>query len=139
MIKLASSEEPPWLIKGRVTPVSGIRRVTPPTIKKAGFSAGSRGEATHGKEHKQDEHGAAAQKAHLLADSRKDKVGLDDGDVVGHAVADANTDQAAIGKREERLDDLVALALGVLKRIDPNLETHLNVRQELVGAHSSNG
>ena len=104
-----------------------------------GFSAGSRGEATHGKEHKQDEHGAAAQKAHLLADSREDKVGLDDRDVVGHAVADANTDQTAIGKREERLDDLVALALGVLKRIEPNLETHLNVRQELVGAHGSNG
>ena len=35
MIKLASSEEPPWLIKGRVTPVSGIRRVMPPTIKNA--------------------------------------------------------------------------------------------------------
>ena len=35
MIKLASSEEPPWLMKGRVTPVSGIKRVTPPTIKKA--------------------------------------------------------------------------------------------------------
>ena len=69
MIKLASSEEPPWLIKGRVTPVSGIRRVTPPTIKKGleadgcrktggakggevGFSAGGCGEATHGKEHK---------------------------------------------------------------------------------------
>ena len=104
-----------------------------------GFSAGSRGEATHGKEHKQDEHGAAAQKAHFLADGREDKVGLDDRDVVGHAVADTNTDQTAIGKREERLDDLVALALGVLKRIDPNLETHLNVRQELVGAHGSNG
>ena len=49
------------------------------------------------------------------------------------------TDQAAIGKREERLDDLVALPLGVLKRIDPNLEAHLNVRQELVGAHGSDG
>ena len=106
---------------------------------KVGFSAGSCGQAANGKEHKQDEHGAAAQESHLLADGREDKVGLDDRDVVGHAVADANTDQAAIGKREERLDDLVALALGVLKRIDPNLEAHLNVRQELVGAHGSNG
>ena len=106
---------------------------------KVGLGAGGCGQAANGKEHKQDEHGAAAQKAHLLADGREDKVGLDDGDVVGHPVADANTDQTAIGKREERLDDLVALALGVLKRIDPNLETHLNVRQELVGAHGSNG
>ena len=35
MTKLASSEEPPWLIKGRVTPVSGMSLVTPPTIKNA--------------------------------------------------------------------------------------------------------
>lgn len=156
MIKLASSEEPPWLIKGRVTPVSGdqagyaandqegleadgCRKTGGAKGGKVGLCAGSCGQATHGKEHKQDEHGAAAQKAHLLADSREDKVGLDDRDVVGHAVADANTDQTAIGKREERLDDLVALTLGVLKRIDPNLETHLNVRQELVGAHGSDG
>ena len=35
MMKLDSSEEPPWLMKGRVTPVSGMRRVTPPTIRNA--------------------------------------------------------------------------------------------------------
>ena len=35
MMKLAKSDEPPWLMKGRVTPVSGIRRVTPPTMRNA--------------------------------------------------------------------------------------------------------
>ena len=35
MMKLDSSEEPPWLMKGRVTPVSGMRRVTPPTMRNA--------------------------------------------------------------------------------------------------------
>jgi len=29
--------------------------------------------------------------------------------------------------------------VGVLKRIDPDLKAHLHVRQELVGAHGSNG
>ena len=76
-----------------------------------GFSAGSCGEATHGKEHKQDEHGAAAQKAHLLADSREDKVGLDDRDVVGHAVADANTDQTAIGKLGRSIQNTIIIPL----------------------------
>ncbi len=35
MMKLASREEPPWLMKGRVTPVRGSSLVTPPTIRKA--------------------------------------------------------------------------------------------------------
>ncbi len=35
MMKLANSEEPPCETKGRVRPVSGIRRVTPPTMMKA--------------------------------------------------------------------------------------------------------
>ena len=34
-MKLASSEVPPWLMKGRVMPVMGMRRVTPPTMMKA--------------------------------------------------------------------------------------------------------
>ena len=34
-MKLAKSDEPPWLMKGRVTPVSGMRRVTPPTMRNA--------------------------------------------------------------------------------------------------------
>ena len=33
--KLARSDEPPWLIKGRVTPVRGMSLVTPPTIRNA--------------------------------------------------------------------------------------------------------
>ena len=35
MMKLARSEVPPWLMKGRVRPVRGITRVTPPTMTKA--------------------------------------------------------------------------------------------------------
>ena len=35
MMKLPKSEEPPWLMKGRVRPVSGMRRVTPPTMMNA--------------------------------------------------------------------------------------------------------
>ena len=31
MIQFDSSEEPPYAMNGRVRPVSGIRRVTPPT------------------------------------------------------------------------------------------------------------
>ena len=34
-MKLESSEEPPWLMNGRVTPVRGSRRVTPPTMRNA--------------------------------------------------------------------------------------------------------
>ena len=66
---------------------------------KVGLGAGCRGEAAHGKKHKQDEHGAAAQKAHFLADGREDKVRLDDGDVVCHAVANADANQAAVSQR----------------------------------------
>ena len=106
---------------------------------KVGLGAGCRGQAAYGKEHKQDKNGAAAQKAHFLADGREDKVGLDDGDVVGHAVANTDANKAAVGQREEGLDNLVALALGVLKGVGPDLETDLDVRQELVGAHGSHG
>ena len=35
MMKLESSELPPWLMKGRVTPVRGRSLVTPPTMRKA--------------------------------------------------------------------------------------------------------
>ena len=35
MMKLARSDEPPWLMKGSVTPVSGISLVTPPMIRNA--------------------------------------------------------------------------------------------------------
>ena len=34
-MKLARSEEPPWLMKGRVRPVSGMSLVTPPTMMNA--------------------------------------------------------------------------------------------------------
>ena len=34
-MKLASSEDPPWLTKGMVRPVSGMSLVTPPTMMKA--------------------------------------------------------------------------------------------------------
>ena len=35
MMKLARSDEPPWLMKGSVMPVRGMRRVTPPTMMNA--------------------------------------------------------------------------------------------------------
>ena len=35
MMKLARSELPPWLMKGRVTPVRGRSLVVPPTMRKA--------------------------------------------------------------------------------------------------------
>ena len=35
MMKLARSDEPPWLMKGSVMPVSGMSRVTPPTMMNA--------------------------------------------------------------------------------------------------------
>ena len=34
-MKLASSEDPPWLTNGKVRPVRGMSRVTPPTMMKA--------------------------------------------------------------------------------------------------------
>ena len=34
-MKLARSDEPPWLMKGSVRPVSGMSRVTPPTMMNA--------------------------------------------------------------------------------------------------------
>ena len=34
-MKLARSEDPPWLTKGRVRPVSGMSLVTPPTMMNA--------------------------------------------------------------------------------------------------------
>ena len=104
---------------------------------KVGLSAGGRGQASHGKEHKQDEYGAAAQKAHFLADGRENEVGLDDGDVIGHAITDANADKTAVSQREKGLHNLVALALGILKGVGPDLETYLDMRQELVGAHGT--
>lgn len=35
MMKLESSEEPPWAMKGKVMPVRGMRSVMPPTMMKA--------------------------------------------------------------------------------------------------------
>ena len=35
MMKLARSDEPPWLMKGSVMPVSGMSLVTPPTMMNA--------------------------------------------------------------------------------------------------------
>ncbi len=34
-MKLARSDDPPWLMKGSVTPVRGMRPVTPPMMRKA--------------------------------------------------------------------------------------------------------
>ena len=35
LASLAKSDDPPWLMKGNVRPVSGMNRVTPPTMMKA--------------------------------------------------------------------------------------------------------
>ena len=91
-----------------------------------------RGIAADCKEHEGDEDGGSTKQAHLLADGREDEVGLDDRHVVGKTAADAGAHQAAVGKRVERLHDLVARALRIRPGVEPDGDTDLDMVEEVV-------
>ena len=62
-----------------------------------------------------------------------------DRDLVGHAVANANAEQAAIGYGENGLNELISVAGCILERIEPGVNTNLNVVEQQEGSNSANG
>ena len=115
-------------------PVSGTTRMTPPMMMNA-CSAEDRGqaggedlleralgadrdaEAGADDQHERDEDGGRAEQAELLADRGEDEVVLHLGDLVRAAEAEPGAVGAAVRQREQRLDDLVALALVLRPRV----------------------
>ena len=59
--------------------------------------------------------------------------------MVGHAVANANAEQAAIGYGENGLNELISVTGCILERIEPGVNTNLNVVEQQEGSNSANG
>src|SRR3546814_7500128 len=78
---------------------------------------GAQGDAQAGSHDEQERHHhrAGAEQAQLLTDGREDEVGLRVWDAGGAAEVDARAGDPARRERERRLDDLVAVALRVLR------------------------
>ena len=117
MMKLAMSEEPPWLMKGSVMPVSGMSRLQHDDGGEAhgseradvGFCSGRRDDAANGEAQIQKQHAGRAEQARLLGDDGEDEVALGDGDaalgygLTAHAPPDAGAEQVAVGDGIEAL------------------------------------
>ena len=70
---------------------------------------------------------AAPSKPVSSAIAAKIKVAFYDRNLVGHAVANANAEQAAIGYGENGLNELISVTGCILERIEPGVNTNLNV------------
>ena len=104
-----------------------------------GFGACCGEKSAHGKEHEQEDDARCAEQAHLLGNGRENEVALHLGDESGHAPADAATEQATIGKRVQRLHELIARAAWIGKGVEPDCDARLHVRKERVEAHAADG
>ena len=97
MMKLAMSDEPPWLMKGSVMPVSGNEARDAADDDEGlqhddggeahggeradvGFRPGRCDDAADGEAQIQQQHTGRAEQARLLGDDREDEVALGDGD-----------------------------------------------------------
>ena len=69
--------------------------------RQVGLGTRGGGEAADREQHEQQQHGGAAEQAHLLADRGEDHIGGHDGDDVGHALADADAREAAVCQGEQ--------------------------------------
>ena len=94
-------------------------------------------DAADGKAQVQKQHARRAQKARLFGDGAEDEVGFDDRDLVGHTVADAHAEQAAVGDAEDRLHQLVARVSGVGEGVEPRINAHLHVAEQEVCRHET--
>ena len=101
------------------------------------LGAGRSGKATHGEEHEEDQHGRCTQKTHLLGDSAEDEVAFHHGDGGAQAAPDANAEEAAVGKRVEALNQLVAAFLGKGEGVAPDGNASLHVVEKAVEDHAA--
>ena len=78
-----------------------------------------RPQATEGDQGDGEDDGQAADQTPLFGNGRQGEVGVDDGDVVGEALARAAAEDAPGGLGIERLDDLIGPVAGVGPRVEP--------------------
>ena len=134
-----------------VRPVSGISPVTPPTTTKTcsartaprpaarqlaeAVARDQRGaQRALDDDAVEQQHGHQPGQAELLADRGDDEVGLRERHPPRVAVAEAATDQPAPGHPEERLEGLLAAAVGagavVGERVEPDVDAGLHVAED---------
>ena len=149
MTKLATSDDPPYETNGSVTPVSGISRVTPPTITNVctprmvaspaanSFENGRRAwiairNALPTRSMNAMTIADRAEQTELLTDRGEDEVGRRDGDDVGAAEPEPGALEPATAEPVEALHELVALVLRVVPRVEPGVDAGLHVAEALV-------
>ena len=151
MSQFATSDEPPAARNGVVRPVSGMMRVTPPTmmntcsaivndrpvaeqLAEVVLAGQADADAAAREDHVKAEDREDADESELLAEARQDVVALREGRDVRPALAEAGADDPALREPEDALDELVAAAaaldhLGV-EGVEPVREAPADVRQD---------
>lgn len=70
---------------------------------------------------------AAPKRPASSAMALKDEVGFNNRNLLGHTVADAYAEQAAVCDAEDGLDQLIARVGGVGKGVKPRIDANLNI------------
>ena len=124
-----------WTTMTSVRPVASSARKSSAAVRRDA-------EAALGDEHVQAQHRQRAEHAHLLGQRREHEVGVDRRDR-GHAAhlrqagAEPGSQDAAATVCVHGADDLVAGALRVGERVDPDVDAVLDVREERVQHHAA--
>ena len=103
------------------------------------FCANGNKNAADGKAQVQKQHTCSTQKPRLFGDGAEDEVGFNNRNLLGHAIANAHAEQAAVCDAEDRLDQLIARVGGVGKGVKPGIDANLNMAEQEVYEYEAYG
>ena len=95
--------------------------------------------AADGEAQVQKQHTCSTQKTRFFGYGAKDEVGFNNRNLLGHAIADAHAEQAAVCDAEDRLDQLIARVGGIRKGVEPCIDANLNMAEQEVHEHEAHG
>lgn len=82
---------------------------------------------------------AAPKRPASFSDGAEDEVGFNNRNLLGHTVADAYAEQAAVCDAEDGLDQLIARVGGVGKGVKPRIDANLNMAEQEVYEYEAYG
>ena len=104
-----------------------------------GFRPGRCDDAADGEAQIQKQYACSTQKTRFFGDGAEDEVGFNNRNLLGHAIADAHAEQAAVCDAEDRLDQLIARVGGIREGVEPRIDANLNMAEQEVHEHEAHG
>ena len=96
-------------------------------------------DAADGKAQIQKQYACSTQKTRLFGDGAEDEVRFNNRNLLGHAVANAYAEQAAICDAEDGLNQLIARVGGVGEGVEPRIDANLNMAEQEVYEYEAYG